>query len=43
MQLVDNMEQVEQAIQDQLLKSFDDFTEKIDEQTNRLSTLNQIR
>ena len=42
MQLVDNMEQVEQAIQDQLLKSFDDFTEKIDEQTNRLSTLNQI-
>lgn len=42
MQLVDNMEQVKQAIQDQLLKSFDDFTEKIDEQTNRLSTLNQI-
>src|SRR5574344_1210336 len=30
MQLVDNMEQVKQAIQDQLLKSFDDFTEKID-------------
>ena len=28
MQLVDNMEQVEQAIQDQLLKSFDDLTEK---------------
>ena len=35
MQLVDNMEQVEQAIQDQLLKSFDDFTEKVDEQVNR--------
>lgn len=42
MQLVDNMEQVKQAIQDQLLKSFDDLTEKVDEQVNRLDTLNQI-
>ena len=42
MQLVENMEQVKQAIQDQLLKSFDDLTEKVDEQVNRLDTLNQI-